>query len=185
MIINPNRLYDEGIITGILNPEKQVGSDGIDLTVKSINQVGQVARPFVGVISEEKSRIVYQGHHPIVPETVTGLAKPGYRLFPGVYDVTFNEGCALPFKMAATLHLRSTLVRNAAFAHSGLYDNSYTTSNMGFVLHVVNTLIIEANARIAQIVVWESDSARAYNGTYQHQKGESWKEHVAKGTTNE
>jgi deoxycytidine triphosphate deaminase len=177
MIVNPNRLYDERIITGIANPQKQVGSDGIDLTVKSIKRISTLHDHDVAVISEEKSQIVYLSHHPVETEYV-GLSKPGYRLSPGVYDVTFNEGCALPKNVAATIHLRSTLVRNAAFAHSGLYDNSYNTPNMGFVLHVSAPLVIEENARVAQIVAWGSDSGRAYNGTYQGQTGDSWKDHV-------
>jgi deoxycytidine triphosphate deaminase len=188
MIISPQKAYDLGIVTKLLNATKQIGSDGIDLTIKSISRVASPHRPVT--LSESKQRTQYLDHTPIIPVSTPGADSSlprSYFLHPAVYDVTFNEGCALPLGVAATLHLRSTFVRNGCFGVSGLYDSGFTSTNCGMLLHVNYTIAVEENMRLAQMVLWDSDSAKLYDGTYNNQLGTSWKDtatsNIARPTT--
>ena len=81
------------------------------------------------------------------------------------------ESCSIPNN--ATLHYktRSSLVRCGATVHSGQFDGGFKTENMGCFLHVINPIVIEEGARIAQALVFESypvDNGDMYNGQWQN-----------------
>jgi len=176
MIISPQRAFNEGLVTNVLNPDKQVGSDGIDLTLLTINQVDDDPRS-PAVLAENKKLTMHRGHtqiHPVDLISMYGIDS-GYILEPGIYDLTFNEGCALVGGIAGLLLIRSTFVRNGCIGQCGLHDNGFKTTNLGMMVHINRRTVVEAGMRIAQIVLWESESAKEYDGTYQNQVGTDWK----------
>jgi len=176
MIISPQRAFAEGFVTNVANPAKQVGSDGIDLTLLAINRVNDDDK-YPAVLAEDKKLTMHRSHTLVTPVNLTQLygIKSGYILEPGIYDFTFNEGCELVGGIAGLLLLRSTFVRNGCIGQCGLHDNGFKTTNLGMMAHVIRRTVVEAGMRTAQIVLWESASAKEYDGTYQNQLGTSWK----------
>lgn len=181
MIISPKFAFEQQLVTNIANPEKQVGSDGIDLTLHSINRVDDSElRP--AVLTENKKYTIHRSHTELTPIALTEDYKisSGYVLSPGVYDFTFNEGCNLKNGVAGLLLLRSTFVRNGNIGQCGLHDNGFETEHLGMMVHVTRQTIVEQGMRVAQIVLWESASAKEYDGTYNNQLGSSWQTVVTK-----
>lgn len=173
MIISPAKIHDQGIVTKITNPEKQVGSDGIDLTVK---MMARVLTDTPAIISENKAANVHRLQSLTAPATVNRDGVDYYVLTAGVYDVVFNEGCNLPKGVAAELRLRSSFVRQGCIGVAGLYDAGFHTDHIGMFVHVFGEglILVEKNVRLAQIVCYESDSSRTYDGQYQGQIGSNW-----------
>jgi deoxycytidine triphosphate deaminase len=180
MIISPQRAFNEGLITNVLNPDKQVGSDGIDLTLLTVNRVDEdKLRP--AVLTEDKKLTMHRQHTAVTPIDLVGMygIKWGYILEPGIYDFAFTEGCNLTGGVAGLLLLRSSFVRNGCIGQCGLQDNGFRTTNLGMMVHINCTTVIEHGMRIAQAVLWESASAKEYNGTYQGQVGTDWQQTTA------
>lgn len=179
MIINPQRAYDEGTITNIVNPTKQVGSDGVDLTLHSIRQVD--TKPAVpAVLAENKKKVMHRAQYNMEPIDLVSMyeIELGYILEPGIYDVTFNEGCFLKDGVSGMLYLRSTLVRNGCFGVAGWHDNNYKTDHLGMMMHVQCRTVLEHGMRIAQIILWQGAPTKGYEGTYNNQVGANW-QHTA------
>lgn len=181
MIISPQHAHEAGIVNNIANPAKQVGSDGIDMTLLAINQVNSDAE-YPAVLAEDKKKTMHRQHELLRPVNLTQMygIELGYILEPGTYDLTFNEGCALPQGVAGLLFLRSTLVRNGCIGQCGLFDSGFTTAHMGMMMHVKHRTVIEHGMRMAQIVLHQSAATTQYNGTYQNQVGTDWKQTAAK-----
>jgi dUTP pyrophosphatase len=181
MIISPQYAHEAGIITNIANPDKQVGSDGIDLTLFAINQVNSDA-DYPAVLAEDKKKTMHRQHELLQPVNLTQMygIERGYILEPGTYDIVLSEGCNLKDGVSGMLYLRSTLVRNGCFGTAGWHDNSYTTEHLGMVLHVKHRTVLEHGMRVAQIILWQGDPVKGYNGTYQNQVGTDWKQTAAK-----
>lgn len=176
MILSPKFIHEQQIVTNITNPDKQVGSDGIDLTLHSINRVDDDERQ-PAVLAEDKKKTMHRKHEKMFPVNLEGMygIQRGYILEPGIYDFTFNEGCDLKNGVAGLLMLRSTFVRNGNLGQCGLHDNGFKTDHLGMMVHVQRRLVLEHGMRVAQIVLWQSDSAKEYDGTYQNQVGTDWK----------
>ncbi len=185
MFISPKVAYENGWITGLINPEKQIGSDGIDLTLKRVSRIDTGA---TSTITEDKK---FTAHRPIVvmqPEVADGWdivpdGMVGYVLPGGVYDIEFNEYVKLPQGVAARLMLRSSLVRAGHSMQSGLYDQGFENF-AGAVLHVKGTeLFIEQNVRTAQIVFIQSEgSGQLYAGGYNFKEGDATWQDAAERT---
>ena len=64
---------------------------------------------------------------------------------------------------------RSSLIRNGLIVHSGIYDAGFK-GVVGGVIHNPTSqyAFIEANARIAQFLVAQSESIKKYDGQYQN-----------------
>ena len=172
MIISPQKAYSKKYITNLLDPAKQVGSDGIDLTIHSIARLDMTDD---AVLSETKTINKHRNREGIPTTTDVG-GHAFFVLSEGVYDMTFNEGCNLPKGIAAMLLLRSSLARNGCQLASGLYDAGFVTSNAGALLHVRGggKIRIERNVRVAQIILIKSDTHKLYNGQYNNQTGLNW-----------
>jgi deoxycytidine triphosphate deaminase len=176
MIISPKKVYDKRYITNLLDPDKQIGSDGIDLTVKSIDRVDLNGEC---IITEDKKLNKHRNREGVGASLIDG--KQMYVLTEGTYDITFNEGCNLPKGVAGLIQLRSSFVRNGCTGTAGFYDAGFVASNAGFFLHVRGggKVKIEPNVRIAQIVLFKSNSYKLYSGQYNN-----FVEHWFKGWSN-
>lgn len=181
MIINPQHVFETGTVTNIANPDKQVGSDGIDLTLHSIKRLCD--DPHKPAILTENKKLTYHRTHisvdPVNLEQMYGISS-GYVLEPGIFDVVFNEGCNLKDGVSGMLYLRSTLVRNGCTGTAGWHDNNFQTKHLGMMLHVKYRTILEQNMRVAQIILWQGSPTKAYDGTYQGQVGTDWQQTAAK-----
>lgn len=183
MFISPRVAYEEGWITNLSNPDRQIGSDGIDLTISKVYQVSTSLR---SVITECKSTTVHRDLTPVVPQPICETTVSQYLinqlhldpqlkmyfLTDGVYDVEFNEYVKLPQGVAAILCLRSTFVRAGHKMFSGLYDQGFE-NHAGAVFHCTGPCSVEENARMAQIVFVRSEgSGELYAGGYNYKVGD-------------
>ena len=81
------------------------------------------------------------------------------------------ESCDIPKDAVLNYKTRSSLVRCGAIVHSGQFDGGFNTDKMGCFLEVLQPILIERGARIAQAVVDESypvDDDKLYNGQWQN-----------------
>lgn len=183
MIYSPQYAVDQGWISGLLNPEKQISSDGIDLTLKRVSRV-QLLDP--SLLTESKQFTVHRQLVPVETQRVDGWeilpdGMIGYDLTAGVYDIEFNEFVRLPQGVAALLLLRSSFVRAGHQMFSGLYDQGFS-NYAGAVLHVAGATFIEADMRVAQIIFMPSaGSGQMYAGGYNFVEGDAtWQDAAAR-----
>lgn len=139
---------------------------GYDLTVKSINQVhgGSVY----------KDQTVLNDYTPIHStvfrhkgdDLITKDVEV-YRLLPGTYSLTFEQGCKLPTNITAFIRHRSSILRSGGIITSGVFDPGFEVDEMGAILIATKGLTIEKGARVAQIIMMENMEAEAYAGQWQ------------------
>lgn len=158
MILNPKRMYEQGIIFNIENIDTQLQQNGIDLRILKIYQLTSN-----GLIYKSKSVVSDRNYiEPVsLPEGLFWKLEPGY------YGVTFYEGVKLPSHVSAEIKVRSSLLRSGAIVKSGFFDSGFETTNAGCFLLVLKEILIEEGARVAQIVFFHSDSAALYSGIWQ------------------
>lgn len=183
MFISPQYAYDQGWIKGLLDPAKQIGSDGIDLTLKLVSKVD--TRGF-SILTNDKGNTIHRSIEYVEPVTTDGWeivpdGLVGYDLGSGVYDLEFNEFVTLPEGVAALLLLRSTFVRAGHSMFSGLYDQGFS-NYAGSVVHIAGATFIEHNVRVAQIVFISSEgSGQLYAGGYNFKEGDkNWQDAAAR-----
>lgn len=165
MQLTGRQIIERGIVNNYC--EDAVQQQGIDVRLKSVrvvtieNKLGEIRAGFIP--NRGKTKLPY--YEEVIPENGE------YILDPGFYDVELMESCSIPNN--ATLHYktRSSLVRCGATVHSGQFDGGFKTENMGCFLHVINPIVIEVGARIAQALVFESypvNNEDMYNGQWQN-----------------
>lgn len=134
---------------------------GIDLSVKNIQEVITKS-----VVYTDKTHIDPAGYIDVPLVNIDG--KECWDLEPGVYSVTFNEGVTIPDNCAAIIIHRSSLYRTGTFINSPWWDPGYFCDNMNTTMVVPNGIIIEKNARLAQIAFWECNKVdELYDGQWQ------------------
>lgn len=158
MILNPKRMYEQGIIFNIGDIDKQLQQNGIDLRLMRVYDLtsnGEIYKT-KSVVSERKD---------ILPTQCTdGL---WWCLKPGYYGITFYEGVDIPAYVSAEIKVRSSLLRSGIIIKSGFFDSGFKTEHAGCFLLALKEIKIEEGARVAQIIFFHSDSAKLYNGTWQ------------------
>lgn len=167
---------------------------GVDLTLERVKEIVGNHNKYFGVykgdaILKEKTHIpdpniTYQEFFPknrkiekIYKENKGEIIKTQeeeincWHLYPGVYSLTFNQGCKLPNNISAEIKGRSSLNRLGCRIESGIYDPGFEVENMGAVLYVSIPIIIEYRARVAQIIMHECEpTSNSYNGQFQKDK---------------
>lgn len=178
MFISPQHAFEQGWITQLKDPKKQIGSDGIDLTLKRVSAIQHSP----SILTESKQFTIHRQLVDIEPETVDGWeivpdGMVGYDLKGGAYDIEFNEFVKLPAGVAAILLLRSSFVRAGHQMFSGLYDQGFS-NYAGAVLHIAGPTFVEHNMRVAQIVfVTSQGSGQLYGGGYNFVEGDvNWQD---------
>lgn len=169
MFINPKIAIQEGWITGLFDPEKQIQPNAIDFTA---DQAFEVAfQDFY--VSETYKQM--RGSEPLEPrltyfekENKSSWIIPGR----GMLDFLSNIYVDLPQGVAAQLVIRSTVARNGLLLTSGLYDSGFK-GHIGFLLHNLHEhdAVITQGVRVGQIIFISSDSAGTYAGGYNHDHG--------------
>lgn len=91
-----------------------------------------------------------------------------WKLEPGVYEIGFAEGCNFDSKTFGKIVHRSSLYRNGVEINSPIWDPGFHTDEMGTFMIVHNPIEIDVYARVAQIIVFETnEESEMYNGQYQ------------------
>lgn len=141
---------------------------GYDLSVKEIRQVEAGGAIFV----DSTNAPILSPPLETEQDIVTG--REVYYLEPGIYDITFWEGCKIPNNTTGVIVHRSGMYRNGAIIVSPIFDPGFYTDNIGCVLYLFTALTIEKNSRLAQITFDEHAPVdKPYDGQWQ---GDKWRE---------
>lgn len=129
---------------------------GYDLTLKSVKKING------GLIRTTQT----------TPATYTPFEPQSEEYFftPGMYMLTFHQGCKIPSNIKASIIHRSSIIRCGGFITSGVYDPGFEVDEMGAVLIVFEDLSISVGARVAQIVMeecYQVEENQLYNGQWQ------------------
>jgi deoxycytidine triphosphate deaminase len=157
MLLNSNQIANH-IIESDYSKRAQIG---IDLSVQKIELISGGS-----VVYKDKTHIdpsLYQEVDLIQIDN-----KDCWKLDKGVYSVTFNEGIKVPADAAAKITHRSSLYRTGTIIESPWWDPGFYCDTMNTTMIVTNSIIIEKNARIAQIAFWRVEEVgEQYNGQFQ------------------
>lgn len=168
MLANPIEMINQGFVKNLKDHAKQVQPNAIDWTVDKICRFTNNTIPFVISESEKQMRSMQE----------LEVGADGYwHLAPNsAYDISSDMFVTIPATHAALLLPRSTFVRNGCWLASGIFDSGYEGSVAG-VLHTGDAPVLVApGTRIAQIMFIESNSAKMYDGGYNHKEGTHWAE---------
>jgi deoxycytidine triphosphate deaminase len=134
---------------------------GYDLTLKAAKKI------VGGVVTQDKTAPME--YVELMP-TKNPAGKLMFAFKKGVYSLTFDQGIKLPSNRTAFIRHRSSILRCGSFITSGVYDPGFEVDEMGAVLFVEEDLFIEKGARVAQVIVFENNTAELYNGQWQGSK---------------
>lgn len=159
-MLNAKELIERRIITGNI-PQENIQQHGIDLNVIKIERLAG------------SGTIPNQGKT-ILPEYLeVGMLDNIWTLYPGMYNITFSQGCNVPQDRMLLIRQRSSLARCGGLIHSSVFDAGFCTDQIGTMLSIIHPVNIEYNARIAQIYAHaceEVANENLYQGQYQGDK---------------
>lgn len=153
MLLNANQV-EEFLQTNDKGAKAQVG---YDLTLKGVKKING------GIVMSDKT--IVEDYTEVMPQT-NANGKLIYKLEPGTYSLTFDQGVKLPTNRTAFIRHRSSVLRCGGIITSGIYDSGFEVDEMGAVLVATQPIIIEKGARVAQFYVFENYEAEAYNGQW-------------------
>lgn len=132
---------------------------GVDLSIKNITRISG-------------GKLYQDNRKEIDPYTEVDFYKENniktWILDPGVYSLTFDQDIKLDSKHCAFIVGRSTTNRLGLLLRSAVFDPGFECSEIGATLYVFNKGIeIQEHSRLAQLVIFESEDAETYQGSYQ------------------
>tara|TARA_R110001632_G_scaffold34121_5_gene87187 strand:- start:5123 stop:5617 length:495 start_codon:yes stop_codon:yes gene_type:complete len=161
MLLNANQV-EQMLVTNGKGKKAQVGYDLTVIDIKSIRG---------GMLFADKT--VLESYDEVKLSTVE-KSEGDYRncwvLNPGIYSITFEQGCKLDDKTTAFIRQRSSILRMGGTVTSGVYDPGFEVDQMGGVMTLTKTVVLEKGARLAQIIMFENESAELYDGQWQKDK---------------
>lgn len=154
MILNADQV-EMYLTTRGLGAKAQVG---YDLTLKGVKVING------GVVMSNKTSVIdYTG---LIP-TIGSEGRKIFKIDPGTYSLTFEQGCKLDANTTAFIRHRSSILRCGAIITSGVYDPGFEVEEMGAVMIATKNIVIELGARVAQILMFQNNTASKYNGQFQ------------------
>lgn len=170
MLKNSQYIYNNIIIADEINTTKKYckkAQVGVDLTVKKIFNITKA-----GSVEIDKTCVPEYSEHPCIQQPD---GKMLFYLKKGTYIVELNEGIKLGKNDTALIIMRSSLNRCGVTIQSAVWDPGYTTKNNDVVntmavrltVDTDNGFIVEKNARICQILIFENEDCDLYNGQWQ------------------
>lgn len=175
MLKNAQYIYDNIIIADEINTTKKYckkAQVGVDLTIKRVFDVNTK-----GVVEINKTTIPEYVEHPSIatPSYINNEEKYMFYLEKGTYIVELNEGIKLGKNNTALIIMRSSLNRCGVTIQSAVWDPGYTTASndkigtmsVRLTVDTDKGFIVEKNARICQILVFENEDSDLYNGQWQ------------------
>jgi deoxycytidine triphosphate deaminase len=165
-MLNAEQISQENLL--VLDHAKGKSAQvGYDITLQTVRKISGATKP--GRILKHTT-VLCEYSEPLDTIRDDGNYE-GWLLSPGVYDVTFNEGCRIPSNRTGFIKQRSSLYRNGAIINSPVFDPGFQTQNMGTLMYVFEPIFIEKDARIAQMYFHESTSTtELYDGQWQNDK---------------
>lgn len=174
-MLNVQQILEEGLLK-LDNAKGKPAQVGYDVTLKAVNKIGDINAAYnekmdgaslrIGKVLKNKTELTNYS----TIETMNLDGVEGWLLYPGTYDLVFNEGCNIPDNRVAFIKQRSSLWRNGALINSPVFDPGFQTDNMGTTMLVTETIFIETDARVAQIYFHECEPAEKYDGQWQNDK---------------
>ena len=161
MLLNADQV-EKMLVTNNKGKKAQVG---YDLTVKEIKAVRGGC-----LFADETQLESYDEMKTINVQKSEGDVREVWSLPPGIYSVTFEQGCKLDDKTTAFIRQRSSILRMGGTVTSGVYDPGFEVDEMGGVMTLTKSTVIEKGARLAQIIMFENNSAELYDGQWQKGK---------------
>jgi dUTP pyrophosphatase len=158
-------IEQNGLISGYLNLDKQLASNGFDLTAGSVFEFASSG----ALDFSNKERVVSQAKE-IQPKKKKPEDKFGWwSLRKGAYKIRSNEIISLPNDLVAIAFPRSSLLRMGAFTQTAVWDAGFKgKSEFILVVDNPNGLELKQNARIIQIVFNRiNKTSHGYQGIYQ------------------
>ena len=134
---------------------------GYDLTLKEVKSIEG------GLVLADKTIV---GDYITVVPHVSETGKMLYKLNPGTYSLTFEQGVKIDTNHTAFIRHRSSVLRCGAIITSGVYDPGFEVSEMGAVMIATKDITIEKGARVAQIIMFENYKSESYNGQWMREK---------------
>jgi len=170
MMLNAEQVIEKGLLK-LDYTKGKAAQIGYDLSLKEVNKIGIPTNTAgtIGKVLKDKTELTTYTPQPLL--SLDGSR--GWLLYPGVYDITFHEGCKIPDNYVGLIRQRSSMLRNGTVLHSSVFDPGFETDFMGTVMVVNETIFIEAGARVAQIYFHECTpvhSDNLYNGQWQNDK---------------
>lgn len=172
MLKNAQYIYDNVIQADEINTTKKYcrkAQVGVDLSIKSIQLINQAGKVFV-------DKTIAPQYMPMLTVNM-GEGKRGWFLPQGTYICDLNEGCTFGERDTGLIILRSSLNRSGVTICSAVWDPGYTSidessgkvNSMSIRMIVDNPegFWLEKNARVAQLIVFESEPTSLYNGQWQ------------------
>ena len=171
MFIKPTVAIDNGWIKGDFTDDN-VQPNAIDFTLDKLFTINEIN---IFRIDEDNKEM--RGGNIVTPELDARLGKEYWRLNAKTsYDGMSDFYVEVPEGVAALLIVRSTFNRNGIFITSGLYDSGFK-GHCGFAIHNNSgTAYIAPNTRIGQIIFVDSESAKMYDGGWNHEDGSHYSE---------
>lgn len=157
MILNADKIL-RFLDTKGLGSKAQVGYDITLKAVKSING---------GMVLADKT--VVEDYTTITPY-MSDNGKLLFKLDPGTYSLTFEQGIKLDTSHTAFIRHRSSVLRCGGIITSGVYDPGFEVEEMGAVLIATKQIVIEKGARVAQVVICENHLSESYDGQWMGSK---------------
>lgn len=153
-MLNGKEIVRRGIVTNV--PEENIAQHGVDLNLIKVERVMGI-----GLIPV-KGKTILPNYQEII--ATNGI----WRLNPGVYNITFDQGCKIPSDVMCLIRQRSSLLRCGGQLHSSVFDAGFETENMGTFMVLFHPIDIEVGARVAQMYNHVSDEVEnLYNGQFQ------------------
>jgi deoxycytidine triphosphate deaminase len=159
MLLTSKEILERGIV--IPSQYSKPTQVGIDLSVCKVERIlaGSVVYKDLTIIDPLNFMEV---------DTVKIDGKECWRLDKGSYAITFNEGCKIPDNATGFVLHRSSLYRTGTSIVSPVWDSGYETEKMGTVMIVSVFLILEKNARAAQMFFHQNAPVdELYDGQWQ------------------
>lgn len=162
-VANPRKMVELEVITRVMNPEDQIQQNGVDLTVKAIDVV-DTSTPCI--ITESYRRRPNTTPLQLVEVNIENEIVSVYKLEAGkLYDVLFEQKVDIPADKSGLLIQRSSVNRMGCIITSGWWDSGFQNYIWAIIRPAIDIYIGE-KTRLAQLVLFDSDSANMYNGIY-------------------
>jgi deoxycytidine triphosphate deaminase len=174
MLISPKVAIEQGWVTGIKDPAKQIQPNAIDFTLDRMFRING-ENTFIISTNEEtgKEEKIMRASLEVKPAQERGPNGKSWFYIDGnsAVDILSDMHVNLPEGVAALTIIRSTFCRNGLFLTSGLYDSGFN-GHVGCIVHNRSGLAkIEVGTRIGQIMFVKAEAAGLYAGQWNHNVG--------------
>ena len=159
MLLNSDEIKQKGYVT--ISEYSKFTQAGVDLSVSKIEVILGG-----GKVLQDKTEIDPNNYEYLFTTKIGD--REIWELSPGSYSCTFNEGISVPNNAMAKITHRSSIYRMGNIIESPWWDAGFYCEKMNTTLIVNNKMIVEKNARLAQVVFYEMPiPSELYTGQFQ------------------